>query len=58
MPVPGHGVWRQAVDRTGKDLKRAGVSTKRKDNFHQARYLMFNLLTLKRMLARAEEQSR
>ena len=35
MPVPGHGVWRQAVDRFGKDVKRVGVSTKRKDNFHQ-----------------------
>lgn len=52
MPVPGHGVWRQAVDRQGKDLKRVGVSTKRKDNFHQARYLMLDLLCVKRMLAR------
>jgi mannose/cellobiose epimerase-like protein (N-acyl-D-glucosamine 2-epimerase family) len=52
MPVPGHGVWRQAVDRPGKDLKRVGVSAKRKDNFHQARCLMLNLLSLKRMLAR------
>lgn len=53
MPVPGHGVWRQAVDRSGKDLKRVGVSAKRKDNFHQARYLMLNLLSLKRMLGRS-----
>ena len=52
MPVPGLGVWRQAVDRQGKDLKRVGVSTKRKDNFHQARYLMLDLLCVKRMLAR------
>jgi N-acylglucosamine 2-epimerase len=52
MPVPGHGVWRQAVDRSGKDLKRVGVSTNRKDNFHQARYLMLNLLSLNRMIAR------
>ncbi len=52
MPVSGHGVWRQAVDRTGKDLKRVGVSTKRKDNFHQVRYLMLDLLCVKRMLAR------
>jgi len=57
MPVPGHGVWRQAVDRSGKDLKRVGVSVKRKDNFHQARYLMLNLLSLKRMLARAEAET-
>ena len=52
MPVAGLGVWRQAVDRQGKDLKRVGVSTKRKDNFHQARYLMLDLLCVKRMLAR------
>jgi mannose/cellobiose epimerase-like protein (N-acyl-D-glucosamine 2-epimerase family) len=58
MPVRGHGVWRQAVDRSGKDLKRVGVSTKRKDNFHQARYLMLNLLSLKRMLARVEKGAR
>jgi len=49
MPVPGHGVWRQAVDRLGKDVKRVGVSTKRKDNFHQARYMMLDLLALERM---------
>jgi len=58
MPVPGHGVWRQAVDRSGKDLKRVGVSTKRKDNFHQARYLMLNLLSLKRMLTQTEKDTR
>jgi mannose/cellobiose epimerase-like protein (N-acyl-D-glucosamine 2-epimerase family) len=52
MPVSGHGVWRQAVDRSGKDLKRVGVSAKRKDNFHQARCLMLNLLSLKRVMAR------
>ena len=52
MPVPGHGVWRQAIDRCGKNVKRIGVSAKRKDNFHQARYLMLNLLSLERMLAR------
>jgi N-acylglucosamine 2-epimerase len=53
MPRPEHGVWRQAVDRLGKDVKRAGVSTKRKDNLHQARYLMLNLLSLERMIANA-----
>jgi mannose/cellobiose epimerase-like protein (N-acyl-D-glucosamine 2-epimerase family) len=53
MPCPEHGVWRQAVDGFGMDVQRAGVSAKRKDNFHQVRYLMLNLLTLERMLARA-----
>jgi N-acylglucosamine 2-epimerase len=51
MPVAPHGVWRQAVDRFGKDVKRVGVSEKRKDNFHQARMLMLNLLSLDRMIA-------
>ena len=46
MPVAAHGVWRQAVDRRGKDVKRVGISTKRKDNFHQVRMLMLNLLSL------------
>jgi mannose/cellobiose epimerase-like protein (N-acyl-D-glucosamine 2-epimerase family) len=54
MPVADCGVWRQAVDRQGRDIKRVGVSTKRKDNFHQARYMMLNLLSLERMLARQE----
>ena len=52
MPVPHHGVWRQAVDRRGNDRQRVGVSTKRKDNFHQARYLMLDTLCLQRMIAR------
>jgi mannose/cellobiose epimerase-like protein (N-acyl-D-glucosamine 2-epimerase family) len=51
MPVAGHGVWRQAVNRQGHDVKRGGISTKRKDNYHQVRYLMLNLLSLERMLA-------
>jgi N-acylglucosamine 2-epimerase len=50
MPVAEHGVWRQAVDRRGKDVKRIGVSTKRKDNFHQVRMLMLSLLGLDRMV--------
>jgi N-acylglucosamine 2-epimerase len=50
MPVAEHGVWRQAVDRRGNDKKRAGISTKRKDNFHQARMMMLNLLSLDRMI--------
>ena len=49
---PQLAVWRQAVDRRGKDLKRVGVSTKRKDNFHPFRYMMYNLLSLERMLNR------
>ena len=53
MANTGHGVWRQAVDRYGKDLKRAGVSSKRKGNFHQPRCLMMNLLSLERMIQNA-----
>ena len=26
MPVAEHGVWRQAVDRFGKDVKRVGIA--------------------------------
>jgi N-acylglucosamine 2-epimerase len=47
----GHGVWRQAVDRFGKDKQRPGISIFRKDNFHQIRYQMMNLLALERMIA-------
>jgi N-acylglucosamine 2-epimerase len=50
MPVAAHGVWRQAVDRRGKDIKRAATSTKRKDNYHQVRMLMLNLLSLERVI--------
>ncbi|HLA85579.1 MAG TPA: AGE family epimerase/isomerase [Thermoguttaceae bacterium] len=50
MPVAGHGVWRQAVDRLGKDLQRAGTSAKRKCNFHPPRYMMRNILSLERMI--------
>ena len=50
MPVEGHGVWRQAVDRRGKDIKRVGISNKRKGNFHQPRMMMLNLLSLERMI--------
>lgn len=53
MANTGHGVWRQAVDRYGKDLKRVGVSPKRKGNFHQPRMLMLNILSLKRMIDNA-----
>ncbi len=46
----GCGIWRQAVDRFGKNKKRSGISIYRKDNFHQIRYLMMNLLSLERMI--------
>ena len=45
-----YGVWRQAVDRFGKDKKRPTISIYRKGNFHQPRYMMLNLLSLERML--------
>lgn len=44
------GVWRQAVDRKGKDKQRPGISIYRKDNFHQIRYLMMNLQSIERMI--------
>jgi mannose/cellobiose epimerase-like protein (N-acyl-D-glucosamine 2-epimerase family) len=50
MANTGHGVWRQAVDRKGRNIDRVGVSTKRKGNFHQPRMLMMNLLSLDRMI--------
>jgi mannose/cellobiose epimerase-like protein (N-acyl-D-glucosamine 2-epimerase family) len=55
MPVEGCGVWRQAVDRQGKDLKRIG-SSKRKGNFHQPRLMMLNMLSLKRMIENRGER--
>ncbi len=53
MANTGHGVWRQAVDRYGKDVKRVGISTKRRGNFHQPRCLMLNVLSLERMINNA-----
>jgi hypothetical protein len=58
MANTGHGVWRQAVDRSGKDVKRVGVSSKRKGNFHQPRCLMMNILSLDRMIANAGKLTR
>jgi N-acylglucosamine 2-epimerase len=46
----GNGVWRQAVDRLGNDRQRPGISIYRKDNFHQVRYQMMNLLSIERMI--------
>ncbi|MHC4398137.1 MAG: AGE family epimerase/isomerase [Planctomycetota bacterium] len=53
MANTGHGVWRQAVDRCGNDVKRVGVSSKRKGNFHQPRCLMMNILSLDRIIENA-----
>lgn len=57
MANTGHGVWRQAVDRQGNDVKRVGVSEKRKGNFHQPRCLMMNLLSLDRMIRSAGKRT-
>lgn len=43
------GVWRQAVDRFGKDKERPGIGIYRKGNFHQPRYQMMNILAIQRM---------
>lgn len=45
-----HGVWRQAVDRFGRDVKRDRVSAYRKCNFHQPRTLMLCIQSLDRMI--------
>jgi len=52
MPCEAPGVWRQAVDRFGKNHERKGlaISTKRRGNYHQPRSMMLNLLSLERML--------
>ena len=50
MADTGHGVWRQAVDRFGKNKQRPGITIYRKDNFHQIRYQMMNLLALEQMI--------
>jgi N-acylglucosamine 2-epimerase len=52
MPCEARGVWRQAVDRFGKNHERKGltISTKRRGNYHQPRSMMLNLLSLERMI--------
>ncbi len=45
-----YGVWRQAVDRSGKDKKRPTISIYRKGSFHQPRYMMLDMLSLERMI--------
>ncbi len=44
------GIWRQAVDRFGKPKDRPNVSALRRCNYHQPRAIMYNLLTLDRMI--------
>lgn len=43
------GVWRQAVDRRGRDKQRDGISKYRRGNFHQPRCLMYMIEILGRM---------
>ena len=43
------GVWRQAVDREGRDKQREGISPYRRGNFHQPRCLMYLIGHLERL---------
>ena len=49
MTTP-HGVWRQAVDRQGRDQQREGISPYRMGNFHQPRCLMYLMESLRRQM--------
>lgn len=49
MTTP-HGVWRQAVDRQGRDKQREGISVYRRGNFHQPRCLMSLIRSVDRLL--------
>jgi len=55
MTTP-YGVWRQAVDRQGRDKQREGISPYRRGNFHQPRCLMYLIRSLERMAG--EDQAR
>lgn len=44
------GVFRQAVDRFGANKVRPGIPETRRDNFHEPRYYMMNILALDRMI--------
>jgi mannose/cellobiose epimerase-like protein (N-acyl-D-glucosamine 2-epimerase family) len=44
-----YGVWRQAVDRRGRDKQREGISPYRRGNFHQPRCLMMLMQILARL---------
>lgn len=45
-----YGVWRQTVDRFGKEIKPVGILEKTRDIYHQSRWLMLNLLCLDRLI--------
>ncbi|MEX0329826.1 MAG: AGE family epimerase/isomerase [Puniceicoccaceae bacterium] len=49
MTTP-HGVWRQAVDRQGRDKQREGISPYRMGNFHQPRCLMYLMQSIRRQM--------
>ena len=44
------GVFRQAVDRYGVNKVRPGIPETRRDNFHEPRYYMMNIIALERMI--------
>jgi len=44
------GVWDQATDRRGNIIPRKEYHPQRRDNFHQARYMMLDMLALERMI--------
>ena len=44
-----HGIWRQAVDRKGRDKQREGISIYRRGNFHQPRCLMYLMQSIARI---------
>lgn len=58
MANTGNGVWRQAVDRFGNDKQRPEISIYRKDNFHQVRYQMLNLMSIERMMSNNNKLSK
>lgn len=49
MTTP-YGVWRQAVDRQGRDKQREGISPYRRGNFHQPRCLMYLIRRIERII--------
>jgi mannose/cellobiose epimerase-like protein (N-acyl-D-glucosamine 2-epimerase family) len=52
----GTGAWEQAVNRQGEPVSREkwGIHPMRRGNYHQPRFLMMNILSLDRMIARPE----
>jgi hypothetical protein len=51
----GIGVWAQATDRRGNLIERGGYHPQRRGNFHQPRYLMYDLLALDRIIANGRQ---